>query len=581
MKSKNEMNLFRDIFPYSEVPYVTFDNEAVEMNMPEDIWITDTTFRDGQQARAPYNVQQIVDLYTLMHKMGGSRGIIRSSEFFLYSNKDRDAVRRCQEKDFEYPKITGWIRATKKDFKIVKEMGLKETGILTSASDYHIYLKLKSDRKSVMRKYLDVVDAALEEGIVPRCHLEDITRADFEGFVIPFVKKLMERSRESGIPVKIRACDTLGYGFPHPGASLPRSVPKIIDTLVNRCGVPSERIEWHGHNDFHKVLINGTYAWLYGASAVNGTLLGFGERTGNPPIEALVIDYMSLKKESDGLNPRVITEIADYYREELGEHISSNMPYTGSEFNTTRAGIHADGLIKNEEIYNIFDTQKILNRPMNIAITDKSGAAGIAMWVNNFPEIKNREKINKKDSRVRKAYEIIMEEYNTGRTTAMSNEEMEHIVKECFPGYFESEFEKLKKKTRNLAVHVVEELSESQQVRSMEPKTQEKIMERIRKNYDFIQFIYITDRKGVKITRNIIDPRYSKSFEKKDIGVIYTDREWFSRPIETGMPFVSDFYISRITGRLCITVSAPVRNDKDEIVGVVGMDISYEDLVRL
>jgi len=580
MTDKKEMNLFREIFPYTEVPYVTFDKDAVEMDMPEDFWISDTTFRDGQQARAPYSVQQIVDLYTLMHELGGENGVIRYGEFFLYSNKDKDAVRRCQEKGFEFPKITGWIRATKNDFKLVKQMELKETGILTSASDYHIFLKLNLTRQEAMDKYLEVVDAALEEGIIPRCHLEDITRADFDGFVIPFVKKLMERSRESGIPVKIRACDTLGYGVPHPQASLPRGVPKIIHTLKNVCGVPSENLEWHGHNDFHKVLVCGFYAWLYGAGAVNGTLLGYGERTGNPPIEGLIIDYMSLMKSDNGINSKVITKIGDYYRKELGEDIPTSYPFVGSEFNTTRAGIHADGLIKNEEIYNIFDTAKILNRPMNVAITDKSGTAGIALWLNNYLKLEGDKKVDKNDPKVMRVYDMIMSEYNKGRTTAMSNEEMDHYVKQCFPKFFTSEFERLKKKAGKLAVHIVEDLAATDDMRTMNTELQEKAMDNVRKQYDFVQFVYVVDRKGCKITRNIIDPDYSGDYERGNVGIMYTDREWFSRPIETGTAFVSNFLISRITNRLCITVSAPIRNVKDEIVGVVGIDIAYEDLVR-
>jgi len=290
---------------------------------------------------------------------------------------------------------------------------------------------------------------------------------------------------------------------------------------------------------------------------------------------------MSLKGEDAGIDPRVITEIADYYRKELGENIPPSFPFVGGEFNTTRAGIHADGLIKNEEIYNIFDTSKILNRPMNIAITDKSGTAGIALWINNFIGLEGGSKIDKNDKAVENIYQIIMEKYNRGRTTAMSNEEMAHLTKEYMPHYFESEFEKLKKKAGNLALDLVEEVTESDEIRSMDIETLEKTLEELQKQHDFIQFIYVVDRKGVKITRNIIDPKFEKDFQKKEVGVIYTDREWFSQPIKTGMAFVSNFYISKITNRLCITVAAPVRNKDDMIVGVLGIDISYEDLVRI
>ena len=208
-----EPNLFRDIFPYTEVPKITFDHVQVPMRLPEQFWITCTTFRDGQQSRPPYTVRQILDIYDLLHRLGGPKGIIRQCEYFLFSKKDREAVAKCLERGYEFPEVTGWIRANKTDFALVKEMGLKETGILTSCSDYQIFLKQGKTRKTAMEGYLDIVRAALERGIRLRCHLEDITRADIYGFVIPFVQALTALSQESALPIKIRLCDTLGYGI--------------------------------------------------------------------------------------------------------------------------------------------------------------------------------------------------------------------------------------------------------------------------------------------------------------------------------------------------------------------------------
>ena len=130
--------------------------------MPDEIWITDTTFRDGQQSRAPYTSDQIVTIYDYLHRLGGPNGKIRQSEFFLYSKKDRDAVYRCLEKGYEFPEVTSWIRASKKDFELVKEIGLKETGILVSCSDYHIFYKLKMTRRQAMEHYLSVVRECME-----------------------------------------------------------------------------------------------------------------------------------------------------------------------------------------------------------------------------------------------------------------------------------------------------------------------------------------------------------------------------------------------------------------------------------
>ena len=350
--------------------------------MPEEIRITDTSFRDGQQSVEPYTVEQIVALYKLLSKLGGPYGIISQTEFFIYSKKDREAVEKCQALGLKFPEITTWIRASKEDFKLVKDLGIRETGILVSCSDYHIFKKMKMTRSECLKHYLEVVSLAFEAGLVPRCHFEDITRADFYGFVVPFVNELTEMSRQAGIPVKIRACDTMGYGVPYPGAALPRSVAGIVYGLRHYADVPSDMLEWHGHNDFYKAVVNASTAWMYGAGAVNCSLLGIGERTGNVPLEAMVFEYASLRGSFDGMDPTVITEIADYFRNEIGYNIPEMTPFVGRNFNTTRAGIHADGLLKDEEIYNIFNTKKLLNRPAGVAVSKTSGLAGIAYWIN-------------------------------------------------------------------------------------------------------------------------------------------------------------------------------------------------------
>jgi citrate (Re)-synthase len=420
-------NLYREVFPYSEFPKVVFDNKKVNYEIPDDIWITDTTFRDGQQARPPYTPQQILKIYDFLHEIDGGTGLIRQCEFFLYSKRDRQAVELCQKRGYKYPEITGWIRAVAADFKLVSQMGLKETGILTSASDYHIFLKLRSTRSQAMKSYLDIARAALDTGVIPRCHFEDITRADFKGFVQPFAYELMNLSKEYKMPVKIRMCDTLGFGIPWPGVALPRSIPKMVSGL-REIGVPAEMLEWHGHNDLHKVEIDAATAWLYGCCAANTALFGSGERTGNTPLEAMIVEHAQLKGMKQGVNYVAITELARYAQKDLGFVIAPNYPLVGADFNVTRAGIHADGLLKNEEIYNCFDTQKILNRPVEVAITDKTGAAGIKHWIESRFQIE----IAKHDPRLLKIKNKIDAEYEVDRISAISDTEMYDWVKDAF-----------------------------------------------------------------------------------------------------------------------------------------------------
>ena len=434
-----EPNLLRDIYSYGTIPKVAFNHRRVPMSMPEEIWITDTSLRDGQQSVEPYSVDQIVNIYKLLNKLGGPYGIIRQTEFFIYSKKDRQAIEKCMELDYKFPEITSWIRASKEDFKLVKDLGIAETGILVSCSDYHIFKKMRMKRSEAMNHYLSVVAQAFEHGIVPRCHLEDITRADFYGFVVPFVNALTEMSHDAGIPVRIRMCDTMGYGVPYPGVALPRSVPGIIYGLNHYSDVASEYLEWHGHNDFYLGVANAVSAWLYGASGVNCSLLGIGERTGNVPLEAMVIQYASLRGTTDGMDTTVITEIADYFKKELDYDIPPMTPFAGESFNLTRAGVHADGLIKDPEIYNVFDTEAILGRPPMVSVSNTSGLAGIAYWLNMHYGLKGADAYGKQDPLVVAAKARVDALYEDGRTTVMGDDELEEIFFELAPDRFPKE----------------------------------------------------------------------------------------------------------------------------------------------
>ena len=437
LQDVEEPNLQRDIYAYGSVPKVSFNHRRVPINMPEEIWITDTSLRDGQQSVEPYSVDQIVRLYQYLSKLGGPYGIIRQTEFFVYSKKDREALEKCMALGLRFPEITSWIRASKEDFRMVRDLGIRETGILVSCSDYHIFKKMKMTRRQALEHYLATIADAFDAGIVPRCHLEDITRADFYGFVVPFVNEIQALSRQAGIPVKIRACDTMGYGVPYTEAAMPRSVAGIIYGLQHYADVPSECLEWHGHNDFYKAVANASTAWLYGACGVNCSLLGIGERTGNVPLEAMVFEYAALRGSMDGMDPTVITEIAEYFKKEMGYDVPPMTPFVGRSFNSTRAGIHADGLMKDAEIYTIFDTDKLLGRPATVEISNTSGLAGIAYWINQNYRLSPDEAIAKTDPLAVALKAWVDELFDNGRQTVLSHRELEQKIDELAPGRFE------------------------------------------------------------------------------------------------------------------------------------------------
>lgn len=574
-----EPELFRDLFPYTSISRVEFDNVFFMPRPAAPMFITDTTFRDGQQARPPYTVKQIARIFDLLHKLGGKTGLIRSSEFFIYSQKDRKAVEICRARGYRFPRITAWIRAAKDDLRLARDMEFDEVGMLTSVSDYHIFLKLGKTREQAARDYLSLTEQALEWGIVPRCHFEDITRADIYGFCLPFAQRLMDLARQSSMPVKIRLCDTMGYGVPYAGAALPRSVQRIVHAFTDEAGVPGEWLEWHGHNDFHKVLINGVTAWLHGCGGVNGTLLGFGERTGNSPIEALVIEYIALTGKDLDADTTVITEIARFFESELDYRIPDNYPFVGRDFNATSAGVHVDGLSKNEEIYNIFDTTRILGRPVPIIITDKSGRAGVAYWLNNFLDLPPERQFSKKHPAVGAIYEKIMQSYEEGRSTSYSNKELQALAHLFLPEHFESEFDNVRKLAGQLAAPLIAKLAECPDLRTDSLSAAECFAGFVQK-YPFIQYLYLTDVEGKLLHAVITDPHYQEKHEAPPLGYDYSDREWFKCPMADGNLHITNVAQSKFTGQLYLTVSCAVTDVSDKIVGILGADIQLEAILK-
>ena len=134
------------------------------------------------------------------------------------------------------------------------------------------------------------------------------------------------------------------------------------------------------------------------------------------------------------MDPTVITEIGEYYKNVIGYKVPPMTPFVGRNFNVTRAGIHADGLLKDEEIYNIFNTEKLLKRPASVAISKNSGLAGLAYWVNQNYGLHGERELSKHSPLVLKLKEWVDAQYEDGRTAALSNEELEGRIAELSCG---------------------------------------------------------------------------------------------------------------------------------------------------
>jgi isopropylmalate/homocitrate/citramalate synthase len=150
----------------------------------------------------------------------------------------------------------------------------------------------------------------------------------------------------------------------------------------------------------------------------------------------MVCEYASLRGTLDGMDPTAITDIANYFHEKMGYDIPPMTPFVGKNFNITRAGIHADGMMKDQEIYNIFDTKKILNRSASVLLGKTSGLAGIAYWINENYRLTANEAVDKKDPLVVALKQWIDAEYEGGRQTALSIGELEEKIEELSQNRF-------------------------------------------------------------------------------------------------------------------------------------------------
>jgi hypothetical protein len=294
------------------------------------------------------------------------------------------------------------------------------------------------------------------------------------------------------------------------------------------------------------------------------------------------MDYIALHGgDTCGIDTTIITDVARYYHDDLGDYISPNQPFVGDDFNTTRAGIHADGAIKNERIYNIFDTGKLLNRPMSVAITDKSGAAGIAFWLNEHFRLPEERKIDKNDPRLLRIHKWVMAQYAKNRVSTISEAELIDQAKKHLPSLFHSDLEGLKKKGSRLAVAVINDLfgRYSAELLTMDAAVIEPILQEFTSNEAFIKLMYVVDPKGHKITRNVTQPEDEKKYSA--LGGEFADRSWFQNAMTKKKAMVSDFYVSRFIGELCVTVSKPIIDKSGEISGVLGIDINFNNLIKL
>ncbi len=387
-----------------------------------DVNISDTTIRDGCQMPGIHMTEtQKLGIYDYLHRIG-----IEKIECFLFSDSDKKVASMMLERDYSKPEVTGWARANESDINEVLTIGgIKETGILMSISDAHIYKKLGLTRESAESKYLSALAYALDKGLKARCHLEDCTNSDFEGFTLPFVEKILKMYPDA----MIRFCDTLGIGLPDPGIKPPRGVPQSIKRL-KELGVRS--IETHMHDDLGNAVGNSLIGFEYGANWTSATFLGIGERAGNAELEKILINLYFTEGLQNKYDLSCLAEFAEFMETGCGIYVPRNKAVVGKNIFTHESGIHTAGVIREPTTYEPFPPELVGGR-RELRIGPTSGGEVIAYKVNEVLEgLKSDLRVDKKDPRIGQIYGDIKKIYAMGdrrKETSLSYDEVISLMR--------------------------------------------------------------------------------------------------------------------------------------------------------
>ncbi len=215
----------------------------------------------------------------------------------------------------------------------------------------------------------------------------------------------------------------MGLGLPTEGVAPPRSIPRHIRRL-RELGVASEDLEFHPHNDTHLVVANCLAAIQAGCSVINGTLLGTGERTGNAPLEAIVLHEIGMGLIEEPLPDfHALNDLADLYAE-LGRPLAPTYPLYGRDAHRTRAGIHADGLNKFWWMYAPFDVPTPARPPAGGEPHARLRPRGPRSSSSASTPAETYRRTTRASPRSTQA---LMEQFDAGRQTAVEWEEVASI----------------------------------------------------------------------------------------------------------------------------------------------------------
>jgi homocitrate synthase NifV len=317
-----------------------FSMKAGQKIEPKKIKIDDTTLRDGEQtAGVVFANDEKIHIAKMLDKVG-----VHQIEAGIpaMGGDEKDAIKAITSLNLNCS-ILGWNRAVISDIDDSIECGVDAVAISISASDIHIEHKLRKSREWVLDSVKTSVEHAKKYNLYVSVNAEDASRADME-FLLQFART----ARDLGAD-RMRYCDTLGILDPF-------ETFMRVKTIIDIVGID---VEMHTHNDFGMAIANAIAGVKAGATYINTTINGLGERAGNAAFEEFVMALKYLENVDLGIDTRLFRGLSEYVAIASDRFIPTWKPIVGANLFVYESEIRASTTLVDPKTFELFGPEDV------------------------------------------------------------------------------------------------------------------------------------------------------------------------------------------------------------------------------